>query len=70
MNSGGCGSLGMGNGTQTVAGSNNSENWHSIQGYFYEFVMEVSITVTSTKKANGEEVAGSKLWENMALYGC
>ena len=62
MKGGGCGSLRVGNGPQTVADSRNSYNWHSIQGYFYEFPMEVIIIAVVTKKDNGEEGAGSKFW--------
>ena len=69
MQSGWCGRLGLGNGSQTVAVSSNSDNCHPIQGDFYEFIMEVRITVLVTKKGNVEEGSRSKFWGNMVLYG-
>ena len=67
---GGRGSLGVGNGPQTIAASIIRDNWHSIQGYFYKFLMGVRITVMVTKKDNVEEGYGNKFWESMALSGC
>ena len=52
MKSGGYERLGLGNGPHTVATSRNSDNLHSVQGYFYKFIMEVRIAVMVTKKVN------------------
>ena len=62
MNSGLCGILGLVNGTQTVAASRINENWNSVQGDFYEFLMEMIIAVMVKNRANGEEGSGSRFW--------
>ena len=52
MKSGWFGNLGLVNVPYKVSASEKSKNWHSVQGCFYKFLVEIIIAVMVTKKAN------------------